>query len=114
MNPFKTIDELIDRRYRVPLAAPVSYVIDDWKPSTADHGTVELGELLEVVRIEYIKIQNQNSGMRAALESLPQWCAQTLFAGNQVRQKYFNELHAKFGVRIPHAYPFDATYEERK
>lgn len=109
-NPFRTIDELIDRRWVVPLAKPVS-IQDDWKPGTADHGTVALWELLAVIRNEFSKINAQNKGMRKALELYPQWCAETLFASNPEKQKYFNWLFERYEVRTPPAYIAHATYE---
>lgn len=52
MNPFKIADELIKRRYRIPVFSDsVRFTYeDDWEPETLREGHIDLSELLEAIR----------------------------------------------------------------
>ena len=68
---YKTINELIDRRYRVPTASNLS-IAEACSLQTLDYKnkTVELWELLEVVRYNYATLQNENKVLKNNLKSL--------------------------------------------
>lgn len=68
MNPFKLIDELIVRDYRIPIFNHRWTPTDDWEPSSLKNNTVELRELLSVIRIEYQRIQNERDHLKAKVK----------------------------------------------
>lgn len=62
MNPFKMVDELISRNYRIPTFRDIEFspVTDDWEPQTLKNHTIDLGELLSVIKNAYLQLQTQN------------------------------------------------------
>ncbi len=68
-NPFSTIEMLIDKNYRVPLAKPISFQ-DDWQPVTRAENTVELGELLYEIKVQYVGLEKTNKDLKEDLL----WC----------------------------------------
>lgn len=105
--PFRTIRELIDRRYRVPLAKRMT-LEEDWEPHSYANETVELWELLDVVERLYRIAFHENKGLRKELQRIES--RSILYDSNPVKQEYFNELFEKYNLRMPIAYPPSANY----
>lgn len=66
MNPFKITDDLIDRKYRIPIFRDFDprELGNDWVPSTYQNNTIELHELLQTIKDQYLKLQNENAELK--------------------------------------------------
>lgn len=72
INPFKQIDEMIKRDYKIPIFPPAKAGILNQESfiETMNNNTVNLSELLEVVRSHCLNLQKENFQLNADLKEV--------------------------------------------